>query len=98
MSGQQKTMAIVPASLQASEPKSEADLTLMAEVLAQASKQSEAAHEGVLSMKMYDRAASLYNQRIVVAFAHPTAAPPGGLSYIKTTGQEDQDGRAALHL
>jgi len=39
-------------------------------------------------MKMYDRAAALFNQRIIVAFAHPTNAPPDGLSYMKTSGQK----------
>jgi len=76
-SGAQKSMHVTPALTEPIEPCSEAEVKLMAEALTLATREGL----GCASMAMYDRAAEIYLERLVVYFSHPTAAPPDGLRY-----------------
>jgi hypothetical protein len=84
-SGGQKTMHITPALTESIEPRSEAEVTLMAECMTQATRTEGLARA---SMAMYERAADIYLERLVVYFNHPTRSPPDGLRYNKTTGEK----------
>jgi hypothetical protein len=77
-------MHVTPALTQVIDPTSEAELQLMAEAMTQAIR-----HDGLgcASMAMYERAADIYVERLLVTFAHPTCAPPDGLRYAKTSGE-----------
>ena len=81
-SGGQKSMHVTPALTAEISPTSEAELKLMAEAMTQATREGL----GEASMAMYDRAAGVYLERLIVCFSHPTMAPPDGLRYGKTSG------------
>lgn len=76
-------MRVTPALTEVITPRSEAEVRLMAEATTEAMREVGAAS----SMAMYDRAAAIYLERIVVYFGHPTRAPPDDLRYAKTTGE-----------
>ena len=82
VSGAQKTMRLTPALAPVIEVTSEAELQLAAEVMTAAINEGC----GVATMAMYDRAAALWTQRLVVLFGHPTTSPPDGLRYGRVTG------------
>ena len=82
VSGAQKTMRVTPALAPVIEVTSEAELQLAAEVMTAAINEGC----GVATMAMYDRAAALWTQRLVVLFGHPTSSPPDGLRYGRVTG------------
>ena len=81
-SNTQKTMHVTPALTEAIEPRSEAEVKLMAECITQAIGEGR----GRASMAMYDRASDIYRERLTVYFKHPTQSPPDGMRYNQTSG------------